>query len=317
MKLSILTHTYNHARFIEEAITGVLSQRTEFDFEYLISDDCSTDNTSEVVNRIIKEHPRGHLISFYRHEKNQGSVKNFYGGLKKCRGEFVGFCDSDDFWQDPSKLQKQVDYLDDNKSCVLTYHGFVNRAVEEISDGHLGQFADPLNKVLFRPQTSTLVIRNVLDDVPEELVDSMPRMNDQLLRFLLSHHGYFHCLNDIDPNIRSVHNSNIFGTKGELQKLQSSLHCWQLIYSFYKDTEYEPYLKKRVSSFDGQIKWLEFRMAKSTSQKSKQFIEALIFDVQSGRLARNIVRRLRKFIAYPYQLVKKVSTENHRIHGNS
>lgn len=110
--------TYNHASYIAQAIEGVLMQETTFVYELIIADDCSPDNTEEIVQKIISTHPKGHLIRYYRHKTNIGIYANVTFALNVCHGKYIALCDDDDYWTDPLKLQKQVDFLECNKSVV-------------------------------------------------------------------------------------------------------------------------------------------------------------------------------------------------------
>ncbi|WP_241128606.1 glycosyltransferase [Cognataquiflexum nitidum] len=114
--------TYNHGDFLKEAINAALNQKIEDEFELLVSDDCSTDNTPELVNSLIKTHPLGHRIRYIRHNTNLGMSENFFWTLNQCEGEFIAYCEGDDYWTDPKKLQKQIDYLNSNEQYSFAFH---------------------------------------------------------------------------------------------------------------------------------------------------------------------------------------------------
>jgi glycosyltransferase involved in cell wall biosynthesis len=105
--------TYNHEKYIAKAIESVINQKANFDFEIVIGEDCSNDGTREIVRYYEKKHPQK-IIAIY-HEKNVGSRRNAYEfTLPKCNGEYIACLEGDDYWDDPHKLQKQVDFLDLN-----------------------------------------------------------------------------------------------------------------------------------------------------------------------------------------------------------
>jgi glycosyltransferase involved in cell wall biosynthesis len=116
--------TYNHENYIKQAIEGVLMQETDFEFELVISNDNSPDNTEKVIQDIIATHPKAHCIRYIKREPNLGMLNNSRQTLKECKGEFIAVCEGDDYWTDPCKLQKQVDFLEANKDFVLCFHGF-------------------------------------------------------------------------------------------------------------------------------------------------------------------------------------------------
>lgn len=112
LMVSVDMITYMHAAYISEAIEGVLMQETNFEFELIIADDCSPDNTEAVVRDIINNHPKGHLIKYFRHENNVGMNANASFAINQCTGKYIAICEGDDYWTDPLKLQKQVDFLE-------------------------------------------------------------------------------------------------------------------------------------------------------------------------------------------------------------
>ncbi|MFZ4771620.1 MAG: glycosyltransferase [Ferruginibacter sp.] len=120
--VSVLMIAYNQEKYIAEAITSVLMQETDFPFELIISDDASTDNTKKIISDIIKNHPKGGLIGFYDHVSNLGMKANFTFTIEQCRGKYIAICEGDDYWTDPAKLQRQVDFLETNNDYALCFH---------------------------------------------------------------------------------------------------------------------------------------------------------------------------------------------------
>jgi glycosyltransferase involved in cell wall biosynthesis len=127
--VSVVMISYNHEKFIKEAIDGVLMQECDFDVELIIADDKSPDNTGEIVKGLIKNHKKGHWIEYTKHEVNKGMQLNFIWALQKAKGKYIGLCEGDDYWTDPLKLQKQVAFLESNEEYILT-HSDVNIFVD-------------------------------------------------------------------------------------------------------------------------------------------------------------------------------------------
>lgn len=117
--VSVKMTAYNHAPYIAQAIEGVLKQGTSFPFELVIGEDCSTDGTREVVFDYQKRFPD--IIRVITSEQNVGAKKNSYRITKACRGKYIAFCEGDDYWHYPQKLQEQGDYLEDHPKCGLVY----------------------------------------------------------------------------------------------------------------------------------------------------------------------------------------------------
>lgn len=121
--VSIHCTTYNHEKYIEDAIESFLMQKTDFKFEVLIHDDASTDRTAEIIREYEKQHPN--LIKPIYQTVNQKSKGQSIGelNLKRAKGKYIAICEGDDYWTDPYKLQKQVDYMEKNPECSLIVHG--------------------------------------------------------------------------------------------------------------------------------------------------------------------------------------------------
>jgi glycosyltransferase involved in cell wall biosynthesis len=120
--VSVKMITYNHAPYIRRAVEGVLQQKTNFPFELVIGEDCSTDGTREIVFEYERRYPDLVRVIYSKH--NVGASANNRQTAKACSGKYLAFCEGDDFWHDPGKLQKQVGYLESHPECGLVYSGY-------------------------------------------------------------------------------------------------------------------------------------------------------------------------------------------------
>jgi glycosyltransferase involved in cell wall biosynthesis len=123
IKVSVLILCYNHAPFIQECLKSVVSQKTNFPFEVLIHDDASTDNSQELIKNFEKSYP--HLLYPIYQEENQyskGISPTFSFNLPRAKGKYIALCEGDDYWIDPYKLQKQVDFLEANPDYSACFH---------------------------------------------------------------------------------------------------------------------------------------------------------------------------------------------------
>lgn len=118
--ISVCMITYNHEKYIGEAIESVIKQKTNFELELVIGEDFSTDNTKNICDEYSRKRPN--LIRLLNTEKNLGVIPNFIRTLKACKGKYIAICEGDDFWTDPYKLQKQVDFLETNPEYSLCFH---------------------------------------------------------------------------------------------------------------------------------------------------------------------------------------------------
>jgi glycosyltransferase involved in cell wall biosynthesis len=122
-KVSILLITYNHEKYIAQALEGILMQETEYDYEINVIEDCSTDRTQEIVMRYVERYPD--KVKPFFNAKNIGSKvtqKNFFRGFKMLDGEYFAILEGDDYWTSPHKLQKQVAFLEANRDYVACAH---------------------------------------------------------------------------------------------------------------------------------------------------------------------------------------------------
>ena len=120
--VSVHMLAYNHEPYIRQAIEGVMMQKTDFEFELVIGEDCSQDKTREICFEYQKRFPDKIRVLWW-HENVSRLGGNCFRTTAHCRGEFVAFCEGDDYWIDPLKLQKQVDVMRRYPSVSLVFTG--------------------------------------------------------------------------------------------------------------------------------------------------------------------------------------------------
>jgi len=108
--VSVAVTTYNQEDYIAQTLDSILSQETPFDFEIIIGEDLSTDNTLKIVQEYQKKYPK--IIRLLDTKKNHGIELNLLRVIKNCKAKYIAICDGDDYWIDIKKLQKQVDFLE-------------------------------------------------------------------------------------------------------------------------------------------------------------------------------------------------------------
>lgn len=123
-KVSVSLITYNHEKYIAACLDSIIKQVTGFEFEIVVSDDCSTDKTPEIIADYALQYPN--LIKPILRKTNVGMVKNGIETMKACTGQYIAVMEGDDFWCDEHKLQTQSDYLDKNTDCVICFtNGYI------------------------------------------------------------------------------------------------------------------------------------------------------------------------------------------------
>jgi len=115
--VSICTITYNHEKYISQALDSFLMQKCNFPFEIIIDDDCSIDKTADIIKEYKERYPN--IIKANLRQKNVGMFINGFENINKAKGKYIALCDGDDYWIDPYKLKKQVEFLDNNPDFTL------------------------------------------------------------------------------------------------------------------------------------------------------------------------------------------------------
>ena len=118
-KVSVCVVTYNQEKYIRQCLQSLVDQETDFYFEVIVSDDCSTDKTGRIVKEFADKHPE--VIKAIIHNKNIGAYKNFLFVHEQAGGEYIAHMDGDDYAL-PGKLKFQADYLDSHSECNIVWH---------------------------------------------------------------------------------------------------------------------------------------------------------------------------------------------------
>lgn len=168
--------TYNHRDYIADAIEGVLAQKTNFEYELIVGEDCSVDGTREIVSEYQRANPE--KIRIVTSDSNVGMQMNILRIQKASRGKYIAFCEGDDFWNNIEKLQIQVDYLETHQDCGLVHGdidrlwqeaGIIERNVNATRKINFTNFQDPFGGILLGEYvvfTCTVCVRkSLLDEV--------------------------------------------------------------------------------------------------------------------------------------------------------
>ena len=221
--VSVWMITYNHENYIAQALESVLMQKTNFDFEIVIGEDCSTDNTRNILQDFEIKYPK--VIHAIYHEKNVGALSNAYEfALPKCRGKYIACLEGDDYWTDPLKLQKQVDIMESNAEYSFCFHNaityYVDRNAKEDFNRNLKskiyKTKDLLSKRWFIP-TASLLIRKVMMPEPFPKWFYNVCQGDYALELLLSTKGDFFYINEKMSVYQknSINSLSLTGPKGK------------------------------------------------------------------------------------------------------
>ena len=220
MKVSVLVITYNHEKFIAQALDSVLMQETDFIYEIIVGEDCSSDQTRKIVLAYGEKYPD--KVRLLLPEQNLGMMYNFITTYRACRGQYIAILEGDDYWTSDRKLQKQVDFLDSHQDCTACFHN-VNVVYESDSKkSHpfhhrkLKQYFTLKDVVSrhFIPTCSTMFRRGVFDDFPA-WYPSMP-MGDWPLHVLHAEKGLIGYIDELLGTYRLHEGGMISAMKGPI-----------------------------------------------------------------------------------------------------
>lgn len=141
--VSICCITYNHAPYIRQCLDGFLMQKTNFKYEIVIHDDCSTDGTTEIIKEYASKYPDIFVPLYEDENQYSKGVRGMYAKFvyPKARGKYIAFCEGDDYWIDENKLQMQVDFLESHPDYMMCFH-----AAEVLDELQIGLKYEVLDK---------------------------------------------------------------------------------------------------------------------------------------------------------------------------
>lgn len=235
--VSICCITYNHEKFIRQALDGFLMQQTYFPFEIIIHDDASTDNTANIIREYETKHPN--LFNALYQSTNQKSI--YKSGMNprfnypRAKGKYIALCEGDDYWTDPYKLQKQVDFLETNPDfniCFTRANTLMGDKLElhpipAISTEGVYTFDDLLEHYNFIT-TASVVFRKKFSTIPEWIYQ-LP-YGDMGLYFLVSKNSKIKCLPEI-TSVYRIHEKGMWSSVNKLKKVETQLKFYQVIYN--------------------------------------------------------------------------------------
>lgn len=233
--VSIVCPTFNHVEYISAAIDGFLDQVTSFPIEVIIYDDASTDGTSEVVTQYQKLYPG--IIRHIRNSENQYSLGKRVMALAipHAKGKYVAYCEGDDFWADPQKIQKQVEFLEKHENYVMTFHDCLPFNEHGNVDKDFGGAKKDLTEFELQKchpiYTLTTCFRNVIQKFPAEY--NAAKHGDLFLWSLLGAFGKGKYMGDIKPARYRVHRQGVHSMKARKHRYEMELATYSALCSYY------------------------------------------------------------------------------------
>lgn len=306
-KYKVVVHcsTYNHERYIEDTLNGFVMQKTDFPFCAIIIDDCSTDDTADIIRRYAAEYPDiiKPICLGYNHMQH-GLSRNPYFDCWHESAEYIAQCEGDDYWIDPLKLHKQVDVLDHDEEIMLcasngfvlwekavnppTYFNNIIESRELTSHEVLNYWMLPTNSILYR--------YNVQKEYPT-WHRPLP-FGDVPLIFTALNLGKIYCLSDVTCVYRKLYGGSIVANKirktGNLPHQLAIRTCYEE-FDKYSEGKYHDIIAEKLKSINNKIHFLELK-------KKSKVMAAIMHPQITWRLVTNLL-----YLKYKrkYQIINK------------
>lgn len=268
--VSISCITYNHAPYIRQCLEGFLMQQCDFEYEILIHDDASTDGTSDIIREYQEKYPE--IIKPIMQTENQyskgirGMMARF--NFPRAKGKYIALCEGDDYWTDPLKLQKQVDFLEANPDFVLCFHDCRYIKKDLLAERFLEKYNFQENREVsakeyqnWIAQTATIVQRNIPDIFKEFAVFKHVFHGDLILRRIVVKYGKIYMFNEV-MSVYRIHEggmtSTTKGNEADFKKIKQIKEMSsyfgdklpkKLISKWYLNISKRAFIAKKIQSF--------------------------------------------------------------------
>ncbi len=244
--LSVIVVTYNHANYIGQCLDGILMQQTNFPFEIILGEDESSDGTREICQEYAERFPQNIKLLLqsredvlYINDRPTGRA-NYIACLNECKGKYIAQCEGDDYWTDPLKLQKQVDFLEHNDSYVVCYHdaSVIDQHGNAVSDSKLKKnykkdfTYNALKKaplLIFH----SMCYRNVLKEFPSQFYEVIN--GDSFIISMLGNYGDGKYMDEIVPSVHRQHSGGMWTSIKQLEKISLRLRFYENCISYYRE----------------------------------------------------------------------------------
>ncbi len=264
VKVSVLMTTYNHDKYITDSINSILMQKVDFDYEIVIGEDCSTDNTREILLQFKDQYPE--KIKLFLHEKNVGMHVNFECIFNACRGDYIAVLEGDDYWTSDNKLQKQVDLFESNFEVVECFHKV--KTVYENDDKKSHIFPDFLKRNVFYlndvisdffiPTLSIMFKKSAINTLPKCFYDV--KNPDWLIHILCAEKGNIVYIDEV-MGVYRVHAGGVWSGITKVKVLENTIKSAHVV-NRYLHFKYETLFKRRISGWHHEAGIILFRELK-------------------------------------------------------
>jgi len=247
VKVSVLTTTYNHERYIAQAMDSVLAQQTDFSWEQIIGEDGSTDGTRFIVQEYQRRYPD--RIKPILRERNVGRRPNFLEAFSLCQGDYIAILEGDDYWTSPLKLQRQVDFLESHPDHAICFHAVEARdesgaqAPKEVRAARSRYTLEDLLEQNIIPTCSVLFRNRLFASFPDWYLAAPA--GDWPLHVLNAHHGDIGYI-DESMAVYRVHAGGVWSPQASSARRRQILLILELFYHNL-DSSFKPRIEQSLA----------------------------------------------------------------------
>jgi len=212
--VSIYMSVFNHENYVVRALDSIRMQKTEYSYEVFVGEDCSTDNTRQILKEWEAKHNDPRFTILYRETNMYRMPINNGRDLKnRCKGKYIICLEGDDFWTDPYKLQKQVSFLESHPEYYAVAHNCTVVGEDSLPNGELyPECKDEAYTMrhffseIMPGQYTTLLARNYMTDpnIDRTLLEQQGGPGDRRVYFTLLCHGKIHCMQETMSAYRHI-----------------------------------------------------------------------------------------------------------------
>lgn len=292
-QISIICNTFNHAKYIRDALDSFLMQKVSVPFEILVHDDASTDGTAEIVKEYVQKYPE--IVKPIYQSENQyskGIQITHEIQIPRAEGKYIAFCEGDDYWTDPEKLQIQYDFMEAHPEYSICCHAY--RMVDkdknlleerfDLSEDGIVPMKKLIGNQLEVPHFATLFIRsNILKQMPCPFLNTRP--NDMLTRLFCAANAPIYylnrCMSDYRRFVDGSWTVRVGKNREKFLESQRKNIAFLTEYDRYTNEIYHADIQKEISKRNFEISMMEgnYRAA-----KKNEFFSCVSFKKKIGIL---------------------------------
>ncbi len=321
--VDVVVAVYNHQPYIQQALESILMQDVDFEFRIIVHDDASTDDSKKIIEEYVQRHPDKFVfISQKENQYSKGiSISTFY--IPQLRAKYVAFCEGDDYWTDPLKLKKQVDFLENNPQYIASTHNIrvIDDKDVQLSDGaHVYPMFDTyvftlrdMEKGRLPGQTASLVHHNFWLYEKEETKTAFMKCQangDIKMMTLLAVKGDIYCMKETMADHRKItENGDSWSARTKNRNMRyfhyrSLVNINEFLFQSYGITINN---EQRLRSI---IKSSFTTLIKQPSRDNYDNIKA-IYSINKVETLYSVVDLAGSVLTYPYKKVREIIKEKH------